>query len=67
MNKESERSIFSEHLNIQCSQFIDSELVNFVEQGSLLFNHPHVDSGLAIDEICPTLRANLNFRSPESI
>lgn len=24
-------------------------------------------SGLAIDEICPTLRANLNFSNPDSI
>ena len=45
----------------------NQELVNFVEHGSLLAKIPDVDSGLAIDEMCPTMRSNLNFRNPESI
>lgn len=40
--------------------------VNFVEDGSLLAHLPG-RSGLAVDELCPSLRANLNMRNPESI
>ena len=46
---------------------MDKEKINFVEHGSLLAKIPEIDSGLAIDEICPTLRSNLNFRNPECI
>jgi hypothetical protein len=45
----------------------NKEFINFIEHGSLLMKIPTLDSGLAIDEICPTLRANLNFRNPECI
>lgn len=56
-----------QHLNIQCVGLIDHAQVNFVEHGSLLAKIPGLDSGLAIDEVCPTLRATLNFQNPECV
>jgi hypothetical protein len=41
--------------------------MNYIEEGSLLQKYPDMTSGLAIDEICPSLRANLNFSNPDSI
>ena len=67
VNKESDKNLFAEHLNIECVSLVEHNYVNFVEHGSLLSKLPRIDSGLAIDELCPTLRANLNFRNPESI
>ena len=57
----------SQSLNINCSSILEDDQVNFMEQGSLLAKHPDPNSGLAIDEICPTLRACMNFMNPESI
>lgn len=56
-----------QHLNIQCTGLVEHGLVNFVEHGSLLAKVPGLDSGLAIDEVCPTLRATLNFQNPECV
>ena len=67
VNRGSDRSLFSEHLQIECTSIVDHNHVNFVEHGSLLSKFPQMESGLAIDELCPTLRANLNFRNPECI
>ena len=67
VNREAERNLFSEHLHIECTSLVDHSYVNFVEHGSLLSKLPQMDSGLAVDEVCPTLRANLNFRNPECI
>jgi hypothetical protein len=53
-------------LGIDCEGVLGPDKVNFIEHGSLLFKVKE-DSGLAIDEICPSLRANLNFRNPECI
>lgn len=59
--------LHSQPLNITCASILEDDQVNFVEQGSLLAKHPDPTSGLAIDEVCPTLRASLNFMNPESI
>jgi hypothetical protein len=67
VNKESDRNMFSDHLNIECVSLVNHNHVNFIEHGSLLSKIPLIDSGLEIDEVCPTLRANLNFRNPECI
>jgi hypothetical protein len=66
VNQSSMKTLHSAHLGIECS-IPDQTMVNFVEDGNLLSKIPELDSGLAIDEICPTLRSNLNFRSPECI
>lgn len=59
--------LHSQHLNIDCNSILDPDQVNFIESGSLLAKNPELSSGLAIDELCPTLRANLNFMNPESV
>lgn len=59
--------LHSQHLNIDCNSILDEGQINFIECGSLLAKFPETSSGLAIDEVCPTLRANLNFMNPESI
>ena len=61
------KSLHAQGLDINCNMITEQGQVNFIEHGSLLFKLPENDSGLAIDEICPTLRSNLNFRNPECI
>ena len=55
------------NLNVECNSIVASGMVNFVEHGNLLAKIPEMDSGLAIDEVCPTIRANLDFQNTESV
>ena len=61
VNKESLKCLFSDHLKINSDSLIDQSLVNFIEDGNLTSKIPGTNSGLAIDELCPNIRAHLNF------
>jgi len=52
---------FPSHLNLETTQIVEQGMVNYMEHGSLYVKIPDCDSGLAIDEVCPTIRSHLNF------
>jgi len=53
--------MYPTHMNMESSSLIEKGMVNFIEHGSLYVKIPEINSGLAIDEICPTIRSHLNF------
>jgi hypothetical protein len=66
------KTVCAQQLDIDTKSMVDRKFCNFVEHGSLLYKMQNQEdqlslSGLAIDEICPTMSANLNFSNSDCI